>query len=388
MKKILVFFALLAIAIGCERVDFDLPENSEEVTEANSQLRIKAAGYSSGASAEIYVEQDVMTGIKVESKDSANPVISASWTIEEKSYNGLNVSHKFINLGERDVVISARFQNNVIETRTFKVQVVKDLSAVGPVVIKVKKISNSSYDVWIGWDKRWLKSYPDGDWSVIGDATKWTKVSLPASSNYNLDSSGNPIPITDTGKYIGVWVNIKEAGYNKIALIAKNGSWVNISGSPYAKSEDIGMVHFQVNSDGTVTSKGDGGDITPPSESLPGQNGDNYFRFDQTPNADGKINIFFRLDSVWTNKSFSIRGFDGGDFGLPVQLASVTNFPNWGKIEVTYSSLLDNVSSWRYGQDITKANEYVSNMNKSVFYDATFKSLRLQLASLQAIKRK
>jgi len=386
MKKMFFIFALVAIATGCERVDFNLPENSEEAIEANSQLIMRVSGYSSDASGELYVEQDVMTGIKIESKTTSNPVISASWAIEVQSYDGLYVSHKFLNLGKINVVVSARFQNNVVETRTFKIQVVKDLSAVGPVVIKVRKINNSSYDVWIGWDRRWLKTYPDGDWSIIGDPTKWIKTSLPTASSYNLDTSGNPVATTDVGKYIGCWVNTKEAGYNKMALVAKNGSWVDISGSPYAKSGDIGMVHFQVNTDGTVTPKGDGGNVVNPSEGVPGLNGDNYFRFNQEPNANGKVDIFFRLDSTWTNKSFAVKGEDGGNYGTPMQLLIVTNFPNWGKIEITYS-LLENVSSWRHGSDLTKITEYSLNMSKSIFYDATFRSLRFQLATFQAVKK-
>lgn len=385
MKKTILFFALAVIVASCERVDLDLPEN--QLTEESSEMILKVAGYSSVVSAEMYVEQDVMTGMKVESKTPSNPVISASWTIEEETYDGLTVSHKFLDLGAKDVLISARFQNNVVETRTFAVKVVKDLSNVGPVVVKVKKINNSSYDVWVGWDRRWLKQYPDGAWSVIGDATKWVKVSLPENSNYNLDNSGNPEATTDVGKYVGVWLNVKEASYNKIALIAKNGSWVDISGSPYSQSGDIGMVHFQINTDGTVTPKGDGGEITPPAQGLPGENGDNYFRFNQTPGNDGKVEIFFKLDSTWTNKSFAIMGFDEGKFESPVLIKPVADFPTWGKIEVTYNSLLDNVSSWRYGADITKLNEYASNMNKSLFYDATFKSLRLQLTSFQAAKK-
>ncbi|MGI6374208.1 MAG: hypothetical protein ACOX0C_02635 [Patescibacteria group bacterium] len=391
MKKLLFLLAIAAIAVGCEVVDYQGLEPGFDETVGGSQLIMKvSSGYSSDQALEdapIYVEQDVMTGISIASKTESNPLLSASWTIEGKTYDGLSIGHKFSSLGKIAISISAHFADDKVETRVFTIEVVKDLSQAGPIFLTSRK-NGSSYDVFVGWERRWLKNYAGDPWSIIGDPTSWQKVSLN-QPYYNVGDNWNPIASTDpASKYVGAWVNIREIGsLNKIALVDWKGNWVNIGGSPYAMKDDPGLVYFVVFKDGTIGSSGDGGDVIEPEE-LPGSNGDSYFRYDEVADRDGKVSIYFLLDNDWTNKSFVVREIIGGEYGDPVLLSSVANFTNWGQIKTTKAGLLEVVSGWRYGEDVSKPSEYSFNMKRSSYYDQPSNSLRLQLVGLQAIKKK
>lgn len=378
----ILFFALAAIVAGCERVEMEMP-TGHTIAEANSQLVMKAGYYRSDVGV-VQIEKDVATGFSVASKDSANKIVEATWTIGTKTYNGLNIFHKFGVLGQATINIAARFENNTTENRAFTIEVVNDLSAAGPLIIKANKQTDGSYDLWFGWDKRWLKNYTDTTWSVNGNVTKWTLVGIPNQS-FILDSSGQPILTNDIGKYLGVWANLKAAGDYNIALVAKNGNWIDITGSPYAKTNDLGLAHFRLNTDGSITPQGD---INPQSDSqLPGDSGDNYFRFNQVADASGMTTLFFHLDSIWTNKSFAIKEGVGGIYQEPTRLSAVENFPNWGMLVIPLTDLTGNVSGWRYGASIDVPDKYVENMKKSQFYDGYFKNIRLFLVQLQAVKK-
>lgn len=383
MKKFLLFFVLVAIAAGCERVDVDLPED-KNITENESGLIMEAGRYRSNVGS-IQVEKDVATGLNVESKDSANKIVEATWTIGTKTYSGLKIFHKFTSLGETEVNIYAKFADNKTENRTVKIEVINDLSATGPLVIKSVKKTDGSYDLWFGWDKRWLRGYTDTIWAVNGNITKWTLTKIPNQS-YILDSSGEPKITGDMGKYLGILVNLKEAGLYTICLVAKNGDWIDITGSSYTKTSEVGLAYFQLNTDGSIVPRGDANPPTNVNE-FPGDSGDAYFSFNQTSNTLGMTSLFFRLDSAWTNKSFAVKEGLGGQYGEPMILSAVTNFPNWGKLDIPIASLTGEVSSWRYGDNIGTPLKYSENMKKSVFYDDYLQKIRLFLVQIQAVKK-
>jgi hypothetical protein len=381
MKK-LSFFCILAslLLASCDYVEFQAPKQTPESIEKNSSVMLKsAAGYNSLAGT-IYVQQGIVTGLKIESKVATKVISKVTWKIEGANYEGTLVSHKFTSLGKVVVTVSVEFTDGTTEDRDFTVQSIVDISTADPVKCFVTGNTDGTWTVLFLFSKERIKSVTDTAFYYNGLVNNWgQKIRIPiADKNYVIGIDGKPQRTTDIGKYIGASVILKNRGLYNIALIDSTGNWVDLSGSIFIRQENTGLAWFFFD-DGVVTSSGDNST----GENLPGATGDSYFRFEQTGDTiTGKTTLYFKLDSTYTANAFAVQELSGGTYSTPLLLNSVDGFSDWGKIEISTSELIGEVSGFRYGPDKNYPTVFSKNMTKSFSYDTYFKNIRFSLLNI------
>ena len=381
MKKITIFLIFVATLISCEKVDFD--PVLKDLPETKSGLIMKAGSYRSDIGV-IQVESKVATGFYLESKDPENPLTSVVWSIEGAYHSGLTVFHKFAvypNFHKTSISVTAKFADGKTETRKFDIEIVKSVKDSGPLVILCEPHKNGSLDFWFLWDRRWLWGYGffnDSTWSVNGSMVNWNLTRIP-KEYYSIDDKGWPVKQED-GKYLGFKIGGK-IGSNTIVLVSPDNIWVNITGSIYVKEGEPGLAYFKFE-DGKISNEYEEWKEEEDSVEFPGKTGDNYFRFNQTPDTLGKTTLFFKLDTTWNALAFARQEKSGGTYTEAIGLKEVEGFPSWGSLEISLAEITGSVSSFRYGPNINSPEDYAENMKLSYFYDEYFNSIRLFLVQL------
>lgn len=383
MKKLKFLWlaaGLLFLTTACDRVDYEAMKSTPENVEQFSRIIMKsAAGYSS-LTGKIYVQQGIVTGLKIESKTAAATISSVSWKIEGANYEGAQVAHKFTSLGAVSVDVTVKFTDGTKEDRTFAVQSIVDISTVDPVKYFVTANTDGTWNVLFLFSKERTKSIVDTAFFFNGLVNNWGKNKrIPkVDKNYVIGTDGKPQRTTDVGKYIGVSLTLKDRGLYNIALVDSAGNWINLSGSSFIKAENPGLAWFFFDA-GVITPSGD----NPTGESLPGAAGDNYFRFEQIGDTiGGKTVLYFKLDSAFTADAFVVQKLAGGTYSEPKALYAVDNFPNWGKIEIATVDLIGKISGFRYGPNKKTPTAFSKNMKKSFSYDTYFEEIRFSLLNI------
>lgn len=370
MKRVMSLLTLmlaLFIMASCSKVDFDLPE--EVVEDQGSSLVLSTRSGFSSSSGTIYVPQDVGTIFNLESKKSK--IKHAFWEIEDAKYEGTQVSHKFVSLGEVKVKIRAKFEDGSEEDREFTVISVLDVSSTDPVQIFSEKKSDGSFDVLFLFSKERLRFASSDKYFYNGLVTEWKVKPVPEDNAYIIDKDGKPKKTKDVGKYVGLTINLKLKGLYNIALIHSETNWTDLSGSKFVKADNPGLVWFWFE-DGEIIPQGDVETVN-----LPGESGDEYFRFSYSGASNNDVVLFFQLEKAFQGEAFVVRELSGGGYSAPISLEAVSGHPNWGKIKLAASELEWRVSGFRYGPDKRKLEVYSPNMKKSFFYSDYYKNLRI-----------
>jgi len=388
---------LLATAFaGCEYVEFDETAQNETGAE-KSQLMLKGALISGD---KIYVQKDVVTSVQLVSTNTNNPLTSATWTIENTNYNGLNVSHKFSNLGDVVVHVVATFQSGTTETRDFTLTVTKDMSAYDPVKVYVTGSSIISGGTWNGYTRyavimliskeratnKTMYGY-SGNFNDDNQANWLAGVKVPTIEANYIIVNGVPTQVTnDIGKYFAIKLNLIAREYQgAVGEFEKSDgtgsfSWLDLSGSAYVKaSENIGIFKFRMNSNGTITPLGDG--YVPTTDNVPGTAGDigeGIFRHEL---VGGKLIVYFRLSQAFSNLTpfMSIKNQETGVWGTPIALTAVSNYSNYGKAELLETQVINNLTSLRFGNVKSNGAFDFSQMEKSLYYSQEFKEIRFTI---------
>lgn len=380
MKKLKMYFVLLMVALfsACNYVDFEAPVTPEGVVEGESQMVLKSATGFSSIVGTVYVQKDVVNGLKVENKAGLQ-VTSAKWTIESSTYEGGQVFHKFNALGEISITIDVTYADATKETRTFKVQSVVDMSTADPVRCFTTANTDGTWNVLFLFSKERVKYATSTEFAYNGTVTNWLQAAVPtADKNYIVGTDGKPQATTDVGKYIGVKIILKDKGIYNICLIHSGKNWADFSGSKFIRSDNPGLCWFSF----------DGGVVVPngtisTGSVLPGFAGDGYFRFSLPETPRGGIELpcqlYFKLDGNYTAAAFVVRELEGGGYSTPITMNAVPSYADWGTIEIPVAELIGNVNGFRYGPDKTKPTVYATAMPLSFFYSTYFNKLQFSL---------
>lgn len=381
MKTRIFSIAAVVICIflfsACEYVEFNPPV--QETSEENSSIRMKSsAGYSSDLGT-VYVQKDISTGLKVESKVSTNPIDSATWTVGSIQYTGVEILHKFTALGEVSLTVVVKFKDKTQETRTFKVVSILDISSADPVQCFTTKNVDGSWQALFLFPKDRLKYATDTNYYYNGLVSNWEKKSIPyANKSYVIGIDGKPVAVKGPGKYIGVDIKLSVAGLYNLTIIYDATIWADLSGSAFIRKENPGLAWFYFDA-GVVTPKGEAN----ANVSLPGLVGDTYFRAEQVGDTiTGKGVFYFKLDGNYTSTAFVVRELSGGTYSAPIALTAVTSFPEWGKIEIPIKEVLGKVSGFRYGPNISAPTVYSKNMEYSFSFDSYYKNIRYMMLKI------
>jgi len=381
MKKNIKFFTIIVSALimtACNWVNMNPALDNVPTDGTTSKIMLKSAGGYNSQVGVIYVQQNIGTGLKVQSL-TASPIVNASWTIDNLPYAGIEIYYKFLNLGTITLSVTATFQDGTKETRNFSVVCVADISTADPIRYFVTSNGNGTWNVLLLFSKERIKGASDTILYYNGLVTNWVKTVIPVADKYYvINSSGLPVRVNDVGKYAGVNLTLSVNGLYNIALIHSVSLWADLSGSAFTRQDNPGLAWFNFTA-GVVTPAGDNSVIS----FAPGLVGDNFFRFDQIGDStSGKSILYFKLDAAFTNSAYVVREQDGGSFSTPISLLPVTSYTEWGKIEITTRELLGKVSGFRYGPDISYPNVYSANMLKTLSYDPYFKEIRMSMFKL------
>ncbi|MFA6514270.1 MAG: hypothetical protein WCT50_03230 [Patescibacteria group bacterium] len=369
---------MVALFGACNYVEFEELAVPEAVVEAESQMVLKSATGFSSTVGTVYVQKDVVNGLKVENKAGLQ-VTSAKWKIESSTYDGTQIFHKFNALGEIALTIDVVYADATKETRTFKVQSVVDMSTADPVRVFTTANTDGTWNVLFLFSKERVKYATSTEFAYNGNVTAWVQKAVPTTDrNYIIGVDGKPITTTDVGKYIGVKIILKEKGVYNICLIHSGKDWTNLSGSKFIRSDNSGLCWFSFDS-GVVVANGE---ILIGSV-LPGFAGDGYFRFSlpETPRGGVELpcQLYFKLDGNYTAVSFVVRELEGGGYSAPITMNAVPTYADWGTIEIPVADLIGSVNGFRYGPDKTKPTVYAAAMPNSFFYSTYFNKLQFSL---------
>lgn len=372
-KMFLFLFFVSLIFASCEFVEFEAPIDEQLIEETSNIVLKSAEGYSS-VTGLVYVQQNVGSVLKVESK-TTTAIESATWQVEGATYEGTHIAHRFTTLGEVILKVTAQFTDGTTEVRSFTVHSVLDISGVDPVKVFTYQNTDGSWKVLFLINKERIRHATSNTFYYVGDMTNWVKVQVPeADRNYVIDKNGNPQLTSDVGMYTGFSVNLTETTSYKVAFVHSETSWADLSGSSFVKSTDPGLILFWF----------DNGEVTPQGEivatNLPGDTGDKYFRFSVTgDNVNGKVKLYWRLDDGFTPNAYVTRQLPGGEYSGPITMWEVPGHSEWGVIELPIAELLNSVSGFRYGPNKSEPHTYSAAMKNSFFYDTYFKNLRIAI---------
>lgn len=376
MKTNSVFVVLLTLLLSlmfnaCEMWEpYEPYTPSEEpgVVESGSIIMRMASGYNS-QSGKMYIQKGVSTWMSVKEKTTKKLKL-VTWEIEGKKFFGQEIIYKTDKLGVIAILITAEYEDGTSIESEFELTSVYDISEFDP----VKAFVLSGGNALILVSKERIANAINKNFFYVGTATEWINRPVPIADHNYVITSGQPVAVTDVGKYIGIRFKM-EVGENKLALIytdkyAEN-VWADLSGSQFIKIQDNpGLIIFDYN----------GAEIIPLGDNqaeLPGVNGDTYFRFSK---REGVIDIYFRFDANISAKSFFVKRTDNGTYSAPVTVNPVTDFPEWGTISLPWTDVENKVLHLRAGENKDTPNVFSENMKKSRFYTDFYNALVLSAA--------
>ncbi len=377
MKRVIfLLFMFSLVMVACEKIEFQLPDEVDDNiwVEENAPITLTTSfGFKSGVG-QVYVQKDIATGLKVSSNTGHN-VVSATWSIQGFTYEGVQIWHKFTALGEINISVTAVLSNGSTENMTFLVISVLDISEGDPVQFFVTPNGNQ-WNVLFLLSKERVRHATDTNFYYNGSISDWEQVAIPpADKRYIIGTNGIPQRTNDVGKFIGVNLTMgsNHNGEYTMALIHSGNNWADFSGSAFIRQSNPGLLYFSF-TNGVIVPQGDAY-----YANFPGATGDNYFRFEQS--GDNLV-MFFKLDNNYTSSAFVVRQLEGGAYSAPIAMWPVNDHPQWGQIQIPIEDVQGKILGLRYGPNSSQPNVYSEGMTNSFFYDNFFQQLRLSLINL------
>lgn len=260
-----------------------------------------------------------------------------------------------------------------------KVKVVLSLDGLIPIRWISSTPVGNAFNVVMAFKKANMRFDNAGSFFYVGTITNpaWVVTNV-AVSDTNWLIVGNSLVApnaSESGKYIAVRMTLTPGPYEMGVgrLVGNQQNW-GYFGTEY--SDSTGKVHFSVLSDGTV--------VPSMIPSLPGTLGDEgsaaVLRFLM---KDSSVVIYSNnLQPFGTISPFVVKYDTNGVVGSPVLESAVTNYPNWGSIEITYRSLPTNrMLVFNFGPRSSQVATFSSNRSQSGYWDAFEQKLKVIIAT-------
>lgn len=301
MRAAVVFLIFLFALSSC----LEFP--TEEV--GYVPLVLKSASGFSSETGEIYVQRSISVGLEVTTSSTNTDVrvVSATWKIDESTYSGTQIFHKFNSSGKVTLSVEALLSSGVTVKKDFIVNVVEDLSSFDPVIIKSLSQSGGKTEMLILISRERLRYATDTAFYYIGNMTDWKNIRVYPKS-YIVNDKGEAVLVSDVGKYLGFKLILADGDY-EMAFVHSNNIWADLSGSVYIKKDNPGKLKFAVKGR-DIIAMGDNG-----LSYLPGTVGDSYFRFTQNT---AKVDLYFKLDANCNANAFYTYQLANGQFSQTI----------------------------------------------------------------------
>jgi len=387
--KNLRFFSLVITLISlfavtsCKYVDVTEPPVVSPNN--NEMLKISVSGSNSGVVTvgdTIFVTKGTAVGFKASFNGRTIRNLVWSFADDQSTSTSINPIHQF-NLSPpavTTVTVTGVDSLNVIRTGSATIKMVYSLSNL-PAVIPISSVSagNGLFTTVIAINKDVLKNVPGSGFSYKGDITQWQTFTTVASADTNWLVVGNSLVAPtqgEVGRYFVIRSTIPLGTYKIGTSRPANGVLWGTFWGEYALPNNL--MGFQLVSDSG------GAKVVPigtsaPNNSLPGEIQDSVICF----SSGAKLLIFVNKKSSFSGIEFIRLQDSNGVFQPLILESSVPNFPNWGMVEIPWSSIpTKNSVVFVFGPDRRSPNVYSGNMSSSIFFNHNYRVLEAVIASV------
>lgn len=373
---LLTLVAIISLLTACDRLE---APTSPDQNPINGQIMMKVSG-TNGVSVTgdtIYVERNVVVHFVAQS--NGPEITNWSWNIYGHNYTGQAIKYTFtaVPVAYTTVTLTGTASNQTYTvTKVIKIMAsidgLKDVQS-----ISSTPAGNNKFNIILAFKKAGMDYATGSSYFYIGDVTNpaWSNpVSvLTADTNYNIVNNSLVTPDGTIGKYIAVRLTLSPRDYQIGVGKIVNGQQM------WGTFNDSTIVRFRVNSDGSVTLS------NTTVATLPGVVGDEgtnaMVRFDFL--AD-RLLIYLNNQAIFSSLNPFLSFQDStGVWLAPINQASVSSYPNWGVIQMNYSSLPQNgLLVFNYGPQINSPTSYQANRSLSGYWDSSSQTLKAIISNV------
>lgn len=384
-----VTLVLLFAATGCKYVDINEPPVNPPATNIE-MLKISASGLlnMNGVMAigdTIYVENKMVVAFAASFGGKTISNLIWSFADDGSTSTSKYPVHQYNLLAPAVTRVSVTGTDSLSVTHSGSatIKIVNSLDNLAAVVFtSITAAGNNLYSVVMAIHKDVLKNVPGSGYSYKGDITQWQTFATVSNADANWLVVNHAL-VTPTqgeiGKYFVVRATLPLSTYKTATSRPDNGVLWGTFWGEYSLPNNL--MGFQLVSDGSGGAKAIPIGVAP-TANLPGDIQDSITCF--SPVAT-KLTIFVNNKTPFSNIEFIRLQDSNGVFQAPILESPVPGFPNWGMIEVPWTSIPTSKNSivFVFGPDRRSPNIYSSNMAQSVFFDPSYNVLKAVIISVQ-----
>lgn len=245
MKRILIFFLSTIIFSACEKFEPKIPEKeNDEVITTDDLIIYSDRGWHSNLP-ELFLEKNKLTKLRVVSK-SDKEIVSATWKIETKTFQGKEIDFTTSNLGEIAAEVLVKYSNNDLVKKNFKIISVLDIEKEDPVKAFVIKKNGNEAELLFLFSKKRISNITRNNLMFIGTITDWKERIVPLDDYNYVIIEGRAEKVLTGGDYVGVRFPFFIGYFGKIALIHSGNLWSDLSGSVFTKTTENTLASFKL----------------------------------------------------------------------------------------------------------------------------------------------
>lgn len=306
-------------------------------------------------------------------------IVSWQWTFAENNAKATSATidfwHSLDPGAKTSVTLIGVEANGTAHTATVWVKIVYSLDGMpGFILVSKTAITGGSYSYVFAAHKKGMQGVK-GSYGYTGTVTSptWTiKPIAPADTNFNY--VGNALMAAsagDVGKYVA------------IRVILCPGEYEIHAGHIDTAGKLIWGNFWSFHVDGKFTSTANGDLTGIVTVGVPGVSGDEganaVVRKDILATS---VIVYTKYTAAFTKGFIQLQNADG-TWRPVIAQTGVTGFPNWGKVEIPYTSFpTPEILVFRFGANIDTSNVFSPNMSSSGYWDATLQVLRMKNVKL------
>lgn len=383
---VVAMISLFAVT-SCKYVDVTEPPLVNPPATNTEMLKISVSGFNNSVVAvgdTIFVTKGTAVGFKVSFSGRTIRNLLWSFADDQSTSTSSNPIHQF-NLSPpaiTTVTVTGVDSLNVTRTGSVTIKIVYSLNNLLAVVpISSVSAGNGLFTTVIAINKDVVKNVPGSGYSYKGDLTQWQTFTTVASADTNWLVVGNSLVAPtqgEVGRYFVIRATIPLGTYKIGTSRPANGVLWGTFWDEYALPNNL--MGFQLISNGSGGAK-----IVPigapvSNNSLPGEIQDSIACF----SSSAKLQIFVNNKTPFSGIEFIRLQDSNGVFQALILESPVPNFPNWGMVEIPWSSIpTKNSVIFVFGPDRRSPNVYSNNMSSSIFFNPNYRVLEAVIASVQ-----
>ena len=322
----------------------------------------------------VYTEKFLRTTYQAELSSPGLVIMTYQWTFAENNSKPTGSMVDFWHGLDPGSITSVTLigieQNGTAHTTTRPVKIVYSLDGMpGFILVSKTPVAGGMFSYVFAAHKKGMSGVK-GAYGYTGTtiSPNWTVMTIaPADTNFNYVGGALVAAASgDVGKYVAIRAILYPGEYEIHVGHIKDGvlSWGN-------------FWSFYKEGKFTSTSTGDITGIT--TTGLPGVSGDEGINAVVRKDVLGLSVVIYTRHATTFAKGFIQLQYADGTWQTPIAETAVSGFPNWGKVEILYSSFpTPQILVFRFGPN-TDVPGTMDAMSSSSYWDETFQVLRMKI---------